>query len=127
MNACDVTLHWRSLVSPPPDYDPELKSVSSPVEAIENGGTSDTETIRALVHYVKPSTTGFQRFQEVEQGDVILDILADTDFSGKQDLRFEIGGVFYVQKPQGRDLARSWDTRHGDEGIFRTLLLRIQE
>ncbi len=127
LNACDVTIHWRNLTSKPVGYDPEIKPLSNPGTIVENDGEEDPVTIRGFVHYVTPATNGFQRFQEIQQGDVILDIDAETDLSGKDDLRFEIDGVQYVQKDHGRELAQAWDVRFGDVAILRTLLLRPQQ
>jgi|GEM_PF-6266889 len=122
LNAGDVVLRWRSTTNPDAAYDPELEG-SIGAGSIEEG----TDTIRALIHYVNPGTTGFQRYSELEEGDVILDIDAGYDLSGKDDLRFTIGGTNYVQKKVGKSLARSWDVRFGDDAVARTILLRIQQ
>lgn len=127
MNACDVILHWRTHVDPPPGFDPQLQPISNPGTIVEDGGLAEPTTIRAFVHYVDIATSGFQRFQEVQGGDVILDILATTNLTGKPDLRFEIDGIHYAQKPLSRELAESWDVRMGDSAVFRTLLLRRVE
>jgi hypothetical protein len=122
-----VTLHWRTLTDKPDGYNPKLKPVAGAGTIVEDGGEAGATTIRAFVHYVTPASTGFQRFQEVEKGDVILDIDAAVDLSGKHDLRFEIDGLHYVQKEHGRELSRSWDARIDGVAVLRTLLLRPQQ
>jgi hypothetical protein len=114
MNSGTVTLRWRVPAAAGTDLQ------------IERDGavTESSAAIRAFIHYVTPGATGFQRFQEVATGDVILDLPPEVDLSGKEDLRFEIAELSYVQKEIGRELAAAWDTRLGDQKVLRTVLLR---
>lgn len=121
-NAGPVIIHWQEISNADPEYDPELEG------SIGAGSVTDhSDTIDAFIHYVSLNTTGFQRFQEVESGDVILDVHHSTDFTGKKDLRFEIDGTFYTQKAVSKSLARSWDASFGGSKILRSILLGIQQ
>lgn len=116
-NASTVTMHWREQVIPA-GYDPNDES---------SGSISDTAhsmEFRAFVHHVDHRTSAYQRFMELETGTVILDYLDDLALDGKRDIRFEINGRFYTQKPLGKELLEMW-TAEGSEfgGFMRTTAL----
>lgn len=114
---CAAMLHWRESTRPV-DYDPndESSAMGSVVE-------SKTHPFRCLFHQVDHRMSGFQKFLEVETGDVIIDYLEDLALDGKQDLRIEVGGKFYVQKIASKGLLESWDAQSDSGGGMRVLLL----
>ncbi len=86
--------------------------------------TPGTATIKAFVHtpdFAKPQV---RQFNEIEAGDLILDVAPDADVDGKDALVFTVAGIEYVQKPISQRLARSWDVIFQGEKLMRGLLLR---
>jgi len=63
-------------------------------------------------------------FQEIEAGDLILEVLPDAPIDGKIGLRFIVGGQQYVQKDVGSKLSTAWDAIVQGQKLFRVLLLR---
>lgn len=116
-NAVSVTLHWRTRTEPV-DFDPNDES-SGTVSTVP--GTTE---FRALFHQIDHRTAAYQRFMELETGTVILDYLEDLELDGKSDVRFEVNGRFYSQKPVGKDVLEMWSVENGDLGGFmRTIAL----
>ncbi len=119
VNAVTAKLHWR-VVTKPPGYDPDDESSTA--------GTVTTNhelEFRALVHQVDHRLAGFQRFMEIQTGDVMLDYLADLDLENpaKEDPRVEVNGRHYIQKSAGTALKQAWDIHSGTGGYMKTLLL----
>lgn len=117
--ACDAVLHWREETKPEGWNDnDESSQVGTVVEDY------DLE-FRTLFHQVDHRLSGFQRFSEVQTGDVILDYLADLDLANpaKLDMRVEVAGAFYVQKNASAALKEAWDAYADHGGSMRTLLL----
>lgn len=117
-NVVTAKLHWRT-VNHPPGYDPNDETTL---------GTGTVATpheleFRTFFHQVDHSLSGFQRFMEIQTGDVILDYLADLQLEGKADTRIEVNDVYYVQKSIGRELKEAWDVQLGLGGTLRTMLL----
>ena len=112
-----AVLHWRTHTAPPGYVANDETSAA--------GGTVVAGTLgfRCLFHQVEPRLSGFQKFAEIQTGDVMIDYLAELALVGKDDLRVEIGGRFYVQKTASRALLESWDTQSSAGGLGRTLLL----
>lgn len=87
-------------------------------------GTRVTTRLSGFVHFVQIGSTAVKVFNEIEVGDVIVDLPGDVDLNGKIDLRFEIMGEAYVPKLVSDDLAKNWDAVAGGVRLTRTLLLR---
>jgi hypothetical protein len=115
--AVNVTLRWRSVVRPI-GYDPND-------ETSQSGGTVTPGSLvfRALVHQVDHRLSGYQRFMEVQTGDVIIDYTQDLALAGKEDVRLEIGGRLFTQKNASAALLEAWDAMTGYGGTMKTLLL----
>ena len=115
-----IILRWRVRTGSG-NYDPILDG-SNPAFT----WTDHSEEKRAFVHYVDIHTTGYTRHSEVKTGDIILDFPAEVQIDDKESLEFEIGGVLYVQKNGGKELAKSWDVRCGGVAINRTVLVTLK-
>lgn len=112
-----VILHWREKTYPA-GHDPADESSPQPT------ATAESLNFRALVHHVDHRNSAYQKFMELETGNVILDYLQDLDFTNKEDPRFEINGEFYVQKSVGKKLLEMWSTENDVfGGVFRTIAL----
>ena len=101
-------------------------SVPSPVDGSRPGTpTVTTETQPAFVHFVPVAGhSSVRQFAEIEVGDVILDFAPDVDFRGRDNLRFQVQGQWYVPKETGRKLAETWDVAVQGQNLFRTILVR---
>ena len=118
-NTVTAKFHWRT-VTKPPGYDPDDESSTATVS------TADHElAFRALAHQVDHRLSGFQRFMEIQTGDLIVDYLADLDLENpaREDHRIEINGRYFIQKSAGTPLKEAWDIHSGTGGYFKTLLL----
>ncbi len=113
----DAVLHWR-VVTRPEGYNPND-------ETSAEGGTVEafTQEFRCLFYQIDARLSGYQRFAEIQTGDVMLDYLADLELPGKDDPRVEIGGKFYVQKTASKELLEFWDLQSSAGGVGRVLLL----
>jgi hypothetical protein len=116
-----VTLHWSEVTG----------GAIDPVTKARIGGTSTpkSQVVDALVHWpqVGGSTAG-RNFAEFDDGDVIIDVSAETlsqYIAGVSDLSFEIGGVRYRQKQASGRLAASWDGMAGRTPLARPILLEV--
>ncbi len=81
-------------------------------------------TIMAFVHLPNFASNAVRQFNEIETGDIILDVAADAAVDGKDGLTFTVGGLTYVAKPISDRLARSWDVIFRGAKLLRPLLLR---
>ncbi len=120
MNTVDVTLHWTEAGTIPANFHQDLLSTH---------GTAPTkktdDPFKAFAHFVQHGTSTFQRFAEVKNGDIILDIRTTVNIDNKPNPRFEINGHFYTQKKVGSELTEAWDSFTGSNAAtFRTLLLK---
>lgn len=115
--ALDAKLHWR-VVTKPVGWDDSD-------ETSQQGGSVVAHELefRALFHRVDLRLSGFQRFQEISTGDVILDYAADLALDSKEDCRIEVAGGFYVQKNASKELLEAWDAYADHGGSFKTILL----
>jgi hypothetical protein len=116
-NGSSIVLTWDAW----PD-----DSVVSPVDGSRSGTpTPGTATLPAFVHHVQAAGhSSVRQFAEIEVGDIILDFAPNVDLSGKDNLRFNIGGQWYVAKQVGDKLATTWDVQVQDQKLFRTVLVR---
>jgi hypothetical protein len=112
-----MVLHWREVVRPE-GYNPNDESSTAGTVV-----TPRSRAFRALFHQVETRLSGFQRFLEVQTGDVMIDYLEDLELAGKEDLRVEVRGVYYTQKTASSALLESWDCQMESGGMFKTLLL----
>lgn len=119
MNSGPVILHWTTAVRPP-GYIADIETTHGPSVV-----TNHTLEAQALIHYVNIHTTGYTRYAQIKQGDVILDFLGDAPIDDKPGLRFEIGGKIYIQKEGGDELAESWDVRCNGVAVTRTVLVTL--
>ncbi|MCC7375702.1 MAG: hypothetical protein IT581_13675 [Verrucomicrobiales bacterium] len=86
---------------------------------------SNSEIVHGFVHAVAPGAHAVRLFNEVETGDIMVDINPTVSLN-RPGLVFEIGGVKYVQKPLGDKLAAANDATVRGQATFQTLLLRRQ-
>ena len=116
-NGTAAVLHWRE-VTRAVGYNPNDETSAA-------GGAVVDQSLafRCLFYQVDARLSGYQRFAEIQTGDVMLDYLADLALAGKEDLRVEIGGRFYVQKTASKELLEFWDTQSSAGGVGRVLLL----
>jgi hypothetical protein len=115
--AVTAKLHWREVLKPTLF---DLNDESSMREAVYERKMME---FRALKHQVDHRLSGFQRFMEVQTGDVILDYTADLDLAGKDDVRIEVGGLVYTQKNASAALLEAWDVETGNGGTMKSILL----
>jgi len=115
--AVDAVLHWRA-VTRPVGWDPNDESSDAGATV-----TPGTLSFRALFHQVDHRLNGFQKFMEVQTGDVILDYVANLALAGKEDVRIAVNGRYYVQKNASAGLLEAWDAYTGHGGSLKTILL----
>ena len=118
LNSELVTLRWSALTIPQ-GHNPHVETSPQPA------ATEQTQQTRAFVHYVNIHTTGYTKYTQIRQGDVILDFQGDVVLDNKPQLRFEIGGKIYIQKDGGDELAASWDVRCNGMPVTRTVLVTL--
>lgn len=87
--------------------------------------TPQTETVSGFFNYVNIAQSNVRQFEEIEDGDAIIDIPANTLIEGRDGLTFTIDGQVWVQKRMGEKLAQHWEVNQGQRQ-YRTLLLRKQ-
>ncbi len=116
-NVVSAKLLWRT-VTRPAGYD--RNDEDSAVGAVVVKGSL---VFRAFFHQVEHRLSGFQRFIEVETGDVILDYLADLGLSGKEDVRVLVNGQLYAQKTASTALLETWDVVMENGGLLKSVLL----
>lgn len=123
LNTAQVIAHWRENDPGAAVPDPLLLSHATATPPLER-----SYTFGAFVHYVEHATTHYVAFKEIQGGDVILDFPVDTmSFDDKDNLRFEIAGIFYVPKTVGKELSRAWDTLiNNRQAGMSTMLLSVQ-
>lgn len=83
-----------------------------------------TATIKAFVHFPNFAANQVKQFNEIETGDMILDVTPDADVDGKEGLVFSVGGLDYVTKPVSDRLAKAWDVIFMGAKFLRPILLR---
>ena len=116
-NVVSATLLWRT-VTRPAGYD--RNDEDSAVGTVVVKGSL---AFNAFFHQVEHRLSGFQRFIEVETGDVILDYLEDLDLAGKEDVRVLVNGWLYAQKTASTALLETWDTVMENGGLMKSVLL----
>lgn len=112
LNSQKITGTWRVN---PEGFDPN-------VEATWSEGDPQSGQWTALVHYVDPTKSTVRQFTEIESGDVIVELIDDTELPAAV-VTFDIDRVKFAQKDVGAELAEYYDLNIGGERIFRTLVL----
>lgn len=117
MNVVTAILRWRVVVRP--------EGYDAADESSAEGGmvTHGRREFGAFMHRVDHRLSGFQRFLEVQTGDIILDYRDDLALAHKEDVRVDVNGRMYVQKTASTALLEAWDVEIGSAGTLRTLLL----
>lgn len=87
--------------------------------------TPQTETVNGFFNYMNIAHSNVRQFEEIEDGDAIIDIPANIVIEGREGLAFTIDGQVWVQKRVGEKLAQHWEVHQGQR-LYRTLLLRKQ-
>jgi hypothetical protein len=87
--------------------------------------TPNSETVMGFVHFPQISQRAVRIFEEIEEGDCIIDIPEATTIEGREQLTFTIDNQIWVQKKIGDKLAQTWSVQQGTR-LYRTLLLRKQ-
>ncbi len=91
--------------------------------------------VSALVHFPEPTVNAeIRQFNEVEAGNMILDLDPSTPLDGRDGLTFTllqedgtpVDGIKWVPKPTSDRLARVWGTMMHGKQVWRTVLLRKQ-
>lgn len=114
----DAKLHYRTVTRPPGYIEGDESSAVGTVVA------NAELPFRCLFHQVDHRLAGFQRFAEVQTGDVMIDFMEDLGLASKEDPRIEVVGVgMFVQKTASRALLEAWDVYMGGGGTMRALLL----
>ena len=112
LNTQTISGAWRA---DPEGFDPNLESTWSE-------GDPQSGQWEALVHYVDPTKSTVRNFSEIQSGDVIVELIDDTELPAAV-VTFDIGGVKFAQKDVGAELAEYYDLVIGGQRIFRTLVL----
>src|SRR5262245_13818937 len=99
-----ITLRWN-----------ELSPVQTDPTTGDQLGTAvaKTKEVKALVHFVAPTTSGVRMFAEIQAGDAIIDFDPDVDLENKPGLVFSFAGQDWVQQKVGKDVEASWDAYYG--------------
>ena len=116
-NVVTATLLWRT-VTRPLGYD--RNDEDSAVGSVVAHGSLP---FRAFFHQVEARLSGFQRFLEVETGDVILDYMEELALPGKENVRVLVNGYLYAQKTASTKLLEAWDVTMGNGGLLKSVLL----
>ncbi len=85
-----------------------------------------TETVNGMVHYVGPILSQMKQFQEVTEGNAIIDLPADTVVEGREELEFLIDGKVWVGKDLSEQLRNYWDVYIGGQRLYRTVLVELK-
>lgn len=118
-----LTSGWSGASAPYPTgaFAPVIDPVT---QARQGTPVARVEVVRCFVHYVSTAMSQVRQFNEVEEGDCLLDMPADVALTGREGLSFEISGERWALKKVGDKLTRSWDQVFHGERLFRTVLLR---
>lgn len=94
LDGTSITLRWTEWPNGKPTEDPTTGA--TPVNDAEPTKTPVlcTATVRAFVHFISPTTSGYRKFSEMQEGDAIvdfpLDLLRITDAG---DTSLEVGDI----------------------------------
>lgn len=119
LNVVDVTLKWHVKGAVAAGYNSEIEATWGAAGVV----TEQEQTIKAFFHTVSVGTTTYQKYEQVEKGDVILDFIGELDLAGRGELRFVVDGKTYVQKDGGAEMAKTSDAWVDGIQIFRSVLV----
>jgi hypothetical protein len=89
--------------------------------------TPQTAVHHAFVHQIAiAGCSQVKQFNEVEEGDLILDFAPDVAIDGLRDLVFVVNGKPYVAKEISEKLAQSWDVTVQSRQLMRSVLVRVK-
>lgn len=89
------------------------------------GGTvTDREGVLKCQVLHDLSRTSLRNYQELQEGDIALDLPPDTDLSGKGELKFEVAGQTYEQRKLPRQIEASLDVIYADVKLGSLLVLK---
>jgi len=118
-NGSAIVLQWNAIAS---GVRPDQVDGTVPASAL----TPQTATHHAFVHQIAMAgRSQVKQFNEVEEGDLILDFEPNVAIDGLRDLVFVVNGKPYVAKQIGEKLAQTWDVTVQGKKLFRTLLVRV--
>jgi len=125
-NGSPIVLQWNVVAA---GVTPDPVDGTVPASAL----TPQTATHHAFVHQIAMAgRSQVKQFNEVEEGDLILDFAADVVIDGLRDLVFMVksgpGGQSkaYVAKEISEKLAQSWDATIRDRQLMRSVLVRVK-
>lgn len=113
----DILLHWSTVTGG--TFDVTTQTTEGGVKS------AHSTTVRALaVHFIQDAASWrIQGYNEVQVGDKIVDFGPDVALEGKAELRFEIDGELWTQRPLGGNPAKSFDATIQNQPLCRTVIL----
>lgn len=127
LNGSPIVLQWNTLSG---GTLPDPVDGTIPASAL----TAQTATHHAFIHQIAMAgRSQVKQFNEVEEGDLILDFAPDVPLpevggqrSGVRDLVFVVNGKPYVAKEISEKLAQSWDATVQGHRLMRSVLVRVK-
>jgi len=125
-NGSPIVLQWNAVAA---GVTPDPVDGTVPASAL----TPQTATHHAFVHQIAMAgRSRVKQFNEVEEGDLILDFAPDVALpevggqrSEVRDLVFVVNGKPYVAKEISEKLAQSWDVTVQGRQLMRSVLVRV--
>ena len=119
-NGSPIVLQWNTLSG---GTLPDPVDGTVPASAL----TAQTATHHAFIHQIAMAgRSQVKQFNEVEEGDLILDFAPDVALDGLRDLVFVVNGKPYVAKEISEKLAQSWDATVQGQRLMRSVLVRVK-
>lgn len=117
MNALDVVLEW------------DAAGAAGDTTFLSEAGAADpqTESVKALVHWVTAEQVVRRGYTALQAGDAILDFPAAVTLTGRPGIAFVIAGRRYIQKTYGDDLLDWPDTYADGVRIFHTIVVGLSQ
>lgn len=116
-NGTPIDLEWR------------VPAAGAPVDPVDGvtAWQEQRERIYGFVHQVQPAgASSVRQFNEIEVGDLILDLDPAAAIDGRTDLTFRVNGRAYVPKEIGSKLAMTWDATVAGQPLFRSVLVKAK-
>ncbi len=111
-----VTLSWVTF--------PGGSTTDETTGAKLGNAVAQSEVVTGFVHFAEDAKTEARMHQVLERGGCIVDLPVATVIEGREQLKFTINGVVYVQAKYGEEVMRHFDAVVEDVPLARTLLLR---
>ena len=119
-NGSPIVLQWNAVAA---GVMPDPVDGTVPASAL----TPQTSTQHAFIHQIAMAgRSQVKQFNEVEEGDLILDFAADVPIDALCDLVFLVNGKPYVAKEISEKLAQSWDVTVQGQQMMRSVLVRVK-